>query len=52
MGLAGRVIVRHAGGVVADLLVREGYRQPVADKAHLTGSVGACPIRELPPPPV
>ncbi|WP_103727913.1 IS21 family transposase [Novosphingobium sp. HII-3] len=50
--LAGRVIVRHAGEVVADHPVCEGRRQQVTDRAHLTGLVGAGPIRELSPQPL
>ncbi len=53
--LGGRVIVRHAGEVVADHPVCEGRRQRITDRAHLDGVVGAGPIREappaLPPPP-
>lgn len=39
--LAGRVIVRHAGEVVADHPQSEGRRQRVIDRVHLTGLVGA-----------
>ena len=38
--LAGRVIVRHAGEVVADHPVCAGRRQRVVDRAHLAGLVG------------
>jgi transposase len=53
--LGGRVIVRHAGQVVADHPVCEGRRQRIVDKAHLAGVVGAAgPVRrmhQLPAPP-
>jgi transposase len=49
--LAGRVIVRHAGEVVADHPVSEGRRQRVVDRAHLTGLVGTGPFGEVPSPP-
>ena len=53
--LAGRVVVRHAGEVVADHPVCEGRRQRVTDRAHFVGVAGAGPIREAPiapsPPP-
>lgn len=39
--LAGRVIVRHAGEVVADHPVCDGRRQRVVDRAHLAGLVGS-----------
>lgn len=38
--LAGRVIVRHAGEVVADHPVCDGRRQRIVDRAHLAGLVG------------
>lgn len=38
---AGRIIVRHAGAVVADHPVSEGRRQWITDPAHLAGLVGA-----------
>lgn len=41
--MAGRVIIRHAGEVVADHPQCEGRRQRVADRAHLAGLVGASP---------
>ncbi|MGD9811789.1 MAG: IS21 family transposase, partial [Sphingobium sp.] len=44
--LAGRVIVRHAGEVVADHAACEGRRQRITDRAHLAGLVGAGPIRD------
>jgi hypothetical protein len=50
MVLAGRVIVRHAGEVVADHPVCEGRRQRIDDRAHLAGLVGAGPVKEAPPP--
>ena len=49
MVLAGRVIVRHAGEVVADHPVCEGRRQRTDDRAHLAGLVGAGPVKEAPP---
>lgn len=39
--LAGRVIVRHAGEVVADHPVCDGRRQRIVDRTHLTGLVGS-----------
>jgi len=54
MVLAGRVIVRHAGAVVADHPLCAGRRQWITDRAHLAGLVGAGPPREAPastPPP-
>jgi hypothetical protein len=50
MVLAGRVVVRHAGEVVADHPVCAGRRQRIDDREHLAGLVGAGPIREGPPP--
>jgi len=52
---AGRVIVRHAGEVVADHPLCEGRRQRITDRAHLAGLVGTDPIRArapvaVPPP--
>jgi hypothetical protein len=52
---AGRVIVRHAGEVVADHPLCDGRRQRITDRAHLTGLVGTDPIRAraplaVPPP--
>jgi transposase len=52
---AGRVIVRHAGEVVADHPLCDGRRQRITDRAHLAGLVGADPIRAraplaVPPP--
>lgn len=54
--LAGRVIVRHAGQVVADHLLCPGRRQRIVDRTHLAGVVGAAgPVRSAPaeiiPPP-
>jgi hypothetical protein len=46
--LAGRVIVRHAGEIVADHPLCEERRQWITDRAHLAGLVGAGPIREAP----
>lgn len=53
--LAGRVIVRHAGEVVADHPVCDGRRQRIVDRTHLAGLVGSAPIRataspSTPPP--
>ncbi|HMM72633.1 MAG TPA: IS21 family transposase [Rhodocyclaceae bacterium] len=53
--LAGRVIVRHAGEVVADHPVCDGRRQRIVDRTHLAGLVGSAPIRataspSAPPP--
>ncbi len=45
--LGGRVIVRHAGQVVADHPVCEGRRQRIVDKAHLAGVVGAAGMVRL-----
>ncbi len=55
--LGGRVIVRHAGQVVADHPLCGGRRQRVVDRAHLAGLVGvAGPARRaaapIPPPAV
>lgn len=54
--LAGRVIIRHAGQVVADHAVCNGRRQRIVDRAHFVGVAGAeglvraaAPL-ELPPP--
>lgn len=44
--LAGRVIVRHAGEIVADHAACEGRRQRITDRAHLAGLVGAGPIQD------
>lgn len=52
--LGGRVIVRHAGNVVADHPQCDGRRQRIMDKAHLLGLVGTSAARSLPncdPPP-
>lgn len=49
--LAGRVIVRHAGEVVADHPVCDGRRQRVVDRAHLAGLVGTGPFRVTASPP-
>jgi transposase len=53
--LAGRVIVRHAGEVVADHPMCDGRRQRVVDRAHLAGLVGtgsflAATSPPMPPP--
>ena len=52
MVLAGRVIVRHAGNVVADHPVCQSRRQRITDKAHLIGVVGGGPIQEEPAPSI
>lgn len=49
MVLAGRVIVRHAGDVVADHPVCESRHQRITDKAHLIGLIGGGPIQEEAP---
>jgi transposase len=46
--LAGRVIVRHAGAVVADHPVCDGRRHRVVDRAHLAGLVGTGLSRREP----
>lgn len=55
MVLAGRVIVRHAGEMVADHPVCDGRRQRIVDRGHLTGLVGSGlpPVASSPsvPPP-
>lgn len=49
---AGRIVVRHAGEVVADHAVCSGRRQRITDRAHLAGVVGADgPVRRTTPPP-
>ena len=54
---AGRVVIRHAGAVVADHAACPGRRQRITERAHLAGVVGADgPVRRispapLPPPP-
>ncbi|WP_159983858.1 MULTISPECIES: IS21 family transposase [unclassified Novosphingobium] len=50
--LAGRVIVRHAGEVVADHPMCEGRRQRVIDRAHLAGLVGTGTFRAATSPPM
>jgi transposase len=54
--LGGRVIVRHAGEVVAEHVLCRGRRQRIVERAHLAGVVGAAgPVRSAPadlvPPP-
>lgn len=55
--VAGRVIVRHAGEVVADHALCEGRRQRIVDRTHLAGVVGlsgavkAEPTGSTAPPP-
>lgn len=50
--LAGRVIVRHAGEVVADHPVCDGRRQRIVDRAHLAGLVGTGSVRAATSPPI
>jgi transposase len=50
--LAGRVIVRHAGEVVADHPMRDGRRQRVIDRAHLAGLVGTGNFHAATSPPM
>lgn len=50
--LAGRVIVRHAGEVVADHPMCDGRRQRVVDRAHLAGLVGTGSFRAATSPPM
>lgn len=50
--LAGRVIVRHAGEVIADHPMCEGRRQRVMDRAHLAGLVGTGLVRAATAPPI
>lgn len=50
--LAGRVIVRHAGEVVADHPVCDGRRQRIVDRAHLVGLVGTSPFHAVASPPM
>jgi transposase len=50
--LAGRVIVRHAGEVVADHPMCNGRRQRVVDRAHLAGLVGTGSFRAATSPPM
>lgn len=50
--LGGRVIVRHAGQVVADHPVCDGRRQRIVEPAHLAGVAGAAgAVRRLQPLP-
>jgi transposase len=54
--LGGRVIVRHAGEVVADHALCRGRRQRIVERAHLSGVVGSAgAVRSAPteidPPP-
>ncbi|APG86359.1 transposase (plasmid) [Sinorhizobium americanum CCGM7] len=47
--LAGRVIVRHAGQVVADHAVCRGRRQRIVDRAHFIGVAGVeAPVQAAP----
>jgi len=43
--MAGRVMIRHAGEIVADHPQCEGRRQRIIDRTHLAGLVGASPAR-------
>lgn len=50
--LGGRVVVRHAGQVVADHALCPGRRQRIVDRAHLAGVVGASgPVHAPVQPP-
>lgn len=47
--LAGRVIIRHAGQVVADHALNRGRRQRIVDRSHFVGIVGVeGPVRLAP----
>ena len=47
--LAGRVIIRHAGQVVADHVLHRGRRQRIVDRAHFVGVAGfEGPVRADP----
>lgn len=47
--LGGRIIVRHAGEVVADHTLCWGRRKRIVERAHLAGVVGAAaPVRSAP----
>ncbi|MEQ9153458.1 MAG: IS21 family transposase [Parvibaculum sp.] len=49
---AGRVVIRHAGEVVADHAVCPGRRQRIIDRAHFAGVAGADgPVRQPSPAP-
>ena len=53
---AGRIVIRHAGQIVADHPICEGRRQRIVDRAHLAGVVGADgpvrkPLPTIEPPP-
>jgi transposase len=49
---AGRIVIRHAGEVVADHAICQGRRQRITDRAHLAGVVGAAgPVRREVSPP-
>src|SRR3546814_19371505 len=50
---AGRVVIRHAGEVVADHAVCPGRRQRITDRTHFAGVAGADgPVRRPSPAPV
>lgn len=48
--LGGRVIVRHAGEVVADHPLCPGRRQRIVERAHLAGVIGAAAPAAIVPP--
>jgi len=48
---AGRVVIRHAGEVVADHALCKGRRERIVDRRHLIGVAGAAgPVRTPPLP--
>jgi transposase len=50
---AGRIVIRHAGEVVADHAVCPGRRQRITDRAHFAGVAGTDgPVRRPSPAPV
>lgn len=47
--LAGRVVIRHAGQVVADHALNGGRRQRIVDRSHFVGIAGVeGPVRLTP----
>lgn len=48
---AGRLVIRHAGQVVAEHAVCAGRRQRIVDRAHLVGVVGSGILVRRPVPP-
>ncbi|MDT3376944.1 IS21 family transposase [Labrys neptuniae] len=48
--LGGRIVIRHAGEVVADHPQCEGRRQRIIDRAHLAGLVGTMPAHTVTAP--